>query len=98
MGSGVDHAIELAVEARDAGRGLSIGLLGNAAEVLPELLERHLSRAERGEGLTNDPGMGVIRHVDAGYDRAMEVADERGVRVPMRQGPRLEVEDPAVTE
>jgi urocanate hydratase len=34
--------------------------------------------------LTNDPGMGVIRHVDAGYDRAREVADERGVRVPMR--------------
>ncbi|ACU69206.1 urocanate hydratase [Catenulispora acidiphila DSM 44928] len=36
--------------------------------------------------LTNDPGMGVIRHVDAGYDRADEVADERGVRVPMREG------------
>jgi urocanate hydratase len=33
--------------------------------------------------LTNDPGMGVIRHVDAGYDRAAEVATERGVRVPM---------------
>ncbi|MFJ9520555.1 urocanate hydratase [Kitasatospora sp. NPDC101801] len=33
--------------------------------------------------LTNDPGMGVIRHVDAGYDRAVEVADERGVRIPM---------------
>jgi urocanate hydratase len=33
--------------------------------------------------LTNDPGMGVIRHVDAGYDRAREVATERGVRVPM---------------
>jgi urocanate hydratase len=36
--------------------------------------------------LTNDPGMGVIRHVDAGYDRADEVADERGVRIPMREG------------
>ncbi|MEV4603556.1 urocanate hydratase [Amycolatopsis sp. NPDC049253] len=34
--------------------------------------------------LTNDPGMGVIRHVDAGYDHAAEVADERGVRIPMR--------------
>jgi len=33
--------------------------------------------------LTNDPGMGVLRHVDAGYDRASEVADERGVRIPM---------------
>jgi urocanate hydratase len=37
--------------------------------------------------LTNDPGMGVIRHVDAGYERAVEVADERGVRIPMREGP-----------
>ncbi|MEZ0065290.1 urocanate hydratase [Streptacidiphilus sp. MAP12-20] len=36
--------------------------------------------------LTNDPGMGVIRHVDAGYDLAADVADERGVRVPMREG------------
>ncbi|HKN52413.1 MAG TPA: urocanate hydratase, partial [Amycolatopsis sp.] len=35
--------------------------------------------------LTNDPGMGVIRHVDAGYERAADVADERGVRVPMRE-------------
>ncbi len=35
--------------------------------------------------LTNDPGMGVIRHVDAGYDRAVEVARERGVRVPMSE-------------
>jgi urocanate hydratase len=35
--------------------------------------------------LTNDPGMGVIRHVDAGYDRAREVAAERGVRVPMTE-------------
>jgi urocanate hydratase len=33
--------------------------------------------------LTNDPGMGVIRHADAGYDRATEVAAERGVRLPM---------------
>ncbi|MGZ4780886.1 MAG: urocanate hydratase [Oryzihumus sp.] len=36
--------------------------------------------------LTNDPGMGVIRHVDAGYDLAEQVAAERGVRVPMREG------------
>ena len=37
--------------------------------------------------LSNDPGMGVIRHVDAGYDEAIEVADRLGVRIPMRQGP-----------
>jgi urocanate hydratase len=36
--------------------------------------------------LTNDPGMGVIRHVDAGYEEAAEVAAERGVRVPMSEG------------
>jgi urocanate hydratase len=35
--------------------------------------------------LTADPGMGVIRHADAGYERAVEVADERGVRIPMRE-------------
>ncbi|GAA1224399.1 urocanate hydratase [Kitasatospora nipponensis] len=35
--------------------------------------------------LTNDPGMGVIRHVDAGYDLASDVAAERGVRVPMAE-------------
>jgi urocanate hydratase len=33
--------------------------------------------------LTNDPGMGVIRHVDAGYERAEEVAADHGVRIPM---------------
>lgn len=36
--------------------------------------------------LTNDPGMGVIRHVDAGYDLAADVATTRGVRIPMREG------------
>jgi urocanate hydratase len=36
--------------------------------------------------LTNDPGSGVMRHVDAGYERAAEVARERGLRVPMWEG------------
>ncbi len=35
--------------------------------------------------LTNDPGSGVIRHVDAGYDLAVEVAQEHGLRIPMRE-------------
>jgi urocanate hydratase len=35
--------------------------------------------------LSNDPGMGVIRHVDAGYEAAGTVATERGVRIPMRE-------------
>ncbi|HMJ39528.1 MAG TPA: urocanate hydratase [Verrucomicrobiae bacterium] len=34
--------------------------------------------------LTNDPGTGVIRHADAGYERAIDVARERGVHIPMR--------------
>lgn len=42
-----------------------------------------LAEAKLRAVLTNDPGMGVIRHVDAGYDRANEVATERGVHVPL---------------
>ncbi|MFB9450511.1 urocanate hydratase [Dactylosporangium vinaceum] len=37
--------------------------------------------------LANDPAMGVLRHVDAGYEDAAEVADAAGLRVPMREGP-----------
>jgi urocanate hydratase len=47
------------------------------ADGTPEAAEK-LARV-----LVNDPGMGVIRHADAGYERAIEVADERGVRIPM---------------
>ena len=36
--------------------------------------------------LSNDPAMGVIRHVDAGYDEAIEVAERLDVRIPMREG------------
>jgi len=36
--------------------------------------------------LTSDPGTGVMRHADAGYPRAVEVARERGVRIPMDEG------------
>ena len=44
--------------------------------------------------LSNDPGMGVIRHVDAGYDEAIEVADRLGVRIPMRQSPSSQSQSP----
>ncbi len=44
-----------------------------------------LARQKLERVLTNDPGMGVIRHVDAGYERAGEVAAARSVRVPMRE-------------
>ena len=33
--------------------------------------------------LTNDPGIGIVRHVDAGYEEAIETAREKGVQVPM---------------
>jgi urocanate hydratase len=36
--------------------------------------------------LTTDPGTGVMRHADAGYDEAREAAAERGVRIPMLEG------------
>ena len=67
------------------GGGVGIGRSIHAGQVAvadgTELAGEKLRRV-----LTNDPGMGVIRHVDAGYDRAVEVADERGVRIPMREG------------
>ncbi|SEG56098.1 urocanate hydratase [Nonomuraea solani] len=44
-----------------------------------------LAREKLNRVLTNDPGTGVMRHVDAGYDEAAEVAAARGVRVPMRE-------------
>jgi len=34
--------------------------------------------------LTTDPGMGVLRHVDAGYPEAIEAAERGGIRVPMQ--------------
>jgi urocanate hydratase len=33
--------------------------------------------------LTNDPGIGVARHADAGYEKAAETAREKGVQIPM---------------
>ena len=64
------------------GGGVGIGRSIHAGQVSvadgTELAAKKLARL-----LTNDPGMGVIRHVDAGYDRAAEVAEERGMRVPM---------------
>jgi urocanate hydratase len=68
------------------GGGVGMGRSIHAGQVTvadgTELAAAKLERV-----LTNDPGMGVIRHADAGYDRALEVADERGVRVPMRETP-----------
>ncbi len=67
------------------GGGVGIGRSIHAGQVSvadgTELAAEKLERV-----LTNDPGTGVIRHVDAGYDQAITVAVERGVRVPMREG------------
>ena len=63
------------------GGGVGIGRSLHAGQVTvadgTELAAEKIERV-----LTNDPGMGVIRHVDAGYDRAVEVAEERGVDGP----------------
>ncbi|MDG7009861.1 MAG: urocanate hydratase [Nitrososphaerota archaeon] len=44
------------------------------------------AEARIGLALTNDPGLGVARHVDAGYDEAVRTARTKGVRVPMLEG------------
>lgn len=67
------------------GGGVGIGRSMHAGQV--SLADGTPLAAEKlARVLTNDPGMGVIRHVDAGYDRAEEVARERGVRIPMAEG------------
>jgi urocanate hydratase len=60
------------------GRSIHAGMVcvADGSALAAEKLERVL---------TSDPGMGVIRHVDAGYERAADVATERGVRVPMHE-------------
>jgi urocanate hydratase len=45
-----------------------------------------LARQKIARVLSNDPGTGILRHVDAGYADAELVAEERGVRVPMQEG------------
>ncbi len=64
------------------GGGVGIGYSLHAGMVVvADGTDAAAARLER--VLTSDPGMGVIRHADAGYDRAIEVARERGVRIPM---------------
>ena len=65
------------------GGGVGIGNSLHAGQVIvadgtPEMRVR-LERV-----LTNDPGIGVARHADAGYDEALETADRTGIRLPMR--------------
>ena len=64
------------------GGGVGIGRSIHAGQVCvadgTELAAQKLERV-----LTNDPGMGVVRHFDAGYNRAADVAAERGITMPM---------------
>ncbi len=66
------------------GGGVGIGRSIHAGQVTvadgTDLARQKIQRV-----LTNDPGMGVIRHVDAGYEIAEQAAEERGVRIPMRE-------------
>src|ERR1700734_423303 len=64
------------------GGGVGIGYAQHAGMVVvAEGTDDCARRLER--VLTTDPGIGVVRHVDAGYDRAKEVAREHGIRIPM---------------
>jgi urocanate hydratase len=67
------------------GGGVGIGRSIHAGQVIvadgTPLAAQKIERV-----LTNDPGTGVMRHVDAGYERAAEVARERGLRVPLWEG------------
>ena len=66
------------------GGGVGIGYSHHAGMVVvadgSDLAAQRLERV-----LTTDPGMGVLRHVDAGYDHAIEFAENAGIRVPMRE-------------
>jgi len=65
------------------GGGVGIGYSIHAGMVVvADGTAQSASRLER--VLTSDPGMGVVRHADAGYDRALDVAKDRGVRLPWR--------------
>jgi urocanate hydratase len=66
------------------GGGVGIGYSQHAGMVVvadgSEEADRRLERV-----LTSDPGTGIIRHADAGYDEAIEIADRKNVRIPMRE-------------
>ena len=64
------------------GGGVGIGYSLHAGQVtVADGTEGGAARLQR--VLTNDPGIGIARHVDAGYDEARETAEEKGVKIPM---------------
>jgi urocanate hydratase len=64
------------------GGGVGMGLSIHAGQVIvadgSKEMEKRLDRV-----LTNDPGIGIARHVDAGYEEAIEIARKKGLRIPM---------------
>nr|WP_234971295.1 urocanate hydratase [Jatrophihabitans endophyticus] len=78
------------------GGGVGIGRSIHAGQVCvadgTDLASQKIERV-----LTNDPGMGVIRHVDAGYDRAEDVAAARDVRIPMAETAESSAAPPTAT-
>jgi urocanate hydratase len=64
------------------GGGVGIGYSLHAGQVTvadgTDMMAKRIERV-----LTTDPGMGVIRHVDAGYDEAKQFANEKRVKIPM---------------
>jgi urocanate hydratase len=67
------------------GGGVGMGYAIHAGMVIcadgTKEMEERLDRV-----LTNDPGIGVARHADAGYEKALDFARERGIRIPMLEG------------
>ncbi len=65
------------------GGGVGIGYSQHAGQVTvadgTEMMAKRIERV-----LTNDPGIGVARHVDAGYEEAKAFADKKGVKIPMK--------------
>ena len=68
------------------GGGVGIGYSLHAGQVTvadgTDMMAKRIERV-----LTTDPGMGVIRHVDSGYDEAKQCAETKGVKIPLPSGP-----------
>src|SRR5205085_11143618 len=70
------------------GGGVGIGNSLHAGQVI--VADGTPAAAKRLERvLTNDPGIGVARHADAGYDIAVKTAEEQGIRLPMTERPGI---------
>jgi len=66
------------------GGGVGIGYSLHAGQVTvadgTDMMAKRIERV-----LTTDPGMGIIRHADAGYEEASDFADRTGVKIPMER-------------